>query len=496
MSIQMMDVLSIFEKKLLLALKNQQGKVTPEDVDMDYVKAMNAAAWLESKGLVRMDSRITNSIELTDEGKQFLIDGLPEKKILTSTERESIKFIEERLGKNYAKIAIGWAKRKGWCDIINDNNEKIVVKTEKGAQELNKKQPEEEELSRITKGEPFKDEEVVEWLIKRGALKKTKGTIIRTIFLTNQGWDVINKGISLENEVSQVTPDIIKSYARTGKLPKLRKYDVHAFAPSIHIGKRHPLTRLIDIIRRVFADMGFTEIKGTYVESCFWNMDALFIPQDHPARDMQDTFYCKKPTNISIDKQLIATISQVHKNGGDTGSRGWNYNFDETEASRLMMRTHSTVNTIRYLAENPKAPTKVFSIERVFRREAIDATHLPEFHQIEGIVHEQDADFSMLKGLLREFYTRMGFHDIRFRPSYYPYTEPSMDVEVRFNDTWLELGGSGIFRPEVTIPFDIKEPVLAWGLGLERLALSVLNLKDIRMLYFSDINWLNNLPLH
>jgi phenylalanyl-tRNA synthetase alpha chain len=165
------------------------------------------------------------------------------------------------------------------------------------------------------------------------------------------------------------------------------------------------------------------------------------------------------------------------------------------EAKKVILRTHTTVNTIRYLINNPSPPAKVFSIEKVFRRENIDATHLPEFHQVEGIVYEKDANFCMLKGILKEFYSKMGFEKIRFRPSYFPYTEPSMEIEVEFNGRWIELGGSGIFRPEVTEPFGIKYPVLAWGLGLERMAMNLLGLNDIRMLYFSDIEWLRSLPL-
>lgn len=159
------------------------------------------------------------------------------------------------------------------------------------------------------------------------------------------------------------------------------------------------------------------------------------------------------------------------------------------------MRTHTTVNTIRYLYEHPKPPCKVFSLGRVFRKENIDATHLPEFYQIEGIIHEEDANFKQLIGVLKEFYKRMGFEKIRCRPGYFPYTEPSMEVDVFYNNKWMELGGSGIFRPEVTKPIGVKNPVLAWGLGLERLAMLKFGLKDIRELYISDLEWLRRKPL-
>ena len=485
-----MEALSPMEKKLLLFLGKHGGRAMPEDVDMEMVKTMNAASWLQSKGLVKMEERLFKEYEITEEGKRFLEEGLPERRIFKGVKKISLRELEEKFGRDVA-IAVGWAKRKGWCEISKEGDEKFLIVTEKGREEREKKQEEEEALERIESGETI-DEEMASLLKKRRAIRE-KERVVRNIILTDKGWDVYKKGITIEEEISQVTPEIIKSGEWRNK--KFRKYDVNAFAPSIYPGKLHPLNQLIEKIRRIFAEMGFKEIKGNYIESCFWNMDALFIPQDHPARDMQDTFYCSKPSTIDVDDMLIEKIAEVHENGGNTGSTGWRYSFNRKEAKKALLRTHSTVNTIRYLAMHPKPPAKVFSIERVFRRESIDSTHLPEFHQVEGIVYEEDANFPMLKGVLREFYHKMGFENIRFRPSYFPYTEPSLEIEVEWEGKWIELGGAGIFRPEVTIPFGIEEPVLAWGLGLERMAMIILGLKDIRMLYFSDISWLRKLPL-
>ena len=462
----------------------------PEDVDMEMVKTMNAASWLQSKGLVKMEERLFKEYEITEEGKRFLEEGLPERRILKGVKKISLRELEEKFGRDVA-IAVGWAKRKGWCEISKEGDEKFLIVTEKGREEREKKQEEEKALERIESGDTI-DEEMASLLKKRRTIRE-KERVVRNIILTDKGWDVYKKGITIEEEISQVTPEIIKSGEWRNK--KFRKYDVNAFAPSIYPGKLHPLNQLIEKIRRIFAEMGFKEIKGKYIESCFWNMDALFIPQDHPARDMQDTCYCSKPSTIDVDDMLIEKIAEVHENGGNTGSTGWRYSFNRKEAKKALLRTHSTVNTIRYLAMHPKPPAKVFSIERVFRRESIDSTHLPEFHQVEGIVYEEDANFPMLKGVLREFYHKMGFENIRFRPSYFPYTEPALEIEVEWEGKWIELGGAGIFRPEVTIPFGIDEPVLAWGLGLERMAMIILGLKDIRMLYFSDISWLRKLPL-
>ena len=316
---------------------------------------------------------------------------------------------------------------------------------------------------------------------------------MRTISLTEKGRELSASGITVGEEITQLTSEIIQGGKWKGA--EFRPYDVHTFAPAMHGGKAHVLREAIARIRNIFLHMGFTEIKGDYIESCFWNMDVLFIPQDHPARDSQDTFYMKKPERAEIPRELSEKVRRIHETGGDTGSEGWRYRWDEEEARRALLRTHTTVNTIRYLSEHPDPPCKVFSVGKVFRREAIDTKHLPEFHQIEGIVMEEGASFRMLVGVIKEFYGRMGFPEVRFRPSYFPYTEPSLEVEVRFNDRWMELGGAGIFRPEVTAPFNIKHPVLAWGLGLERLVMKRYGINDMRQLYLGDLEWMRRTPL-
>jgi len=322
-----------------------------------------------------------------------------------------------------------------------------------------------------------------------------KSLVRRKLYLTDLGKEVLALGIELKEEVAQLTPEMIQS--GSWRTANFRKYDVNTYAPVSYAAKKHLLTRVGDEVRRIFVQMGFTEIDGEYVQPAFWNMDALFTPQDHPAREMQDTFYLKNPSRISLEQdiEILNKVREVHENGGDSGSLGWRYHWSREEAERALLRTHTTVNTIRYLAQHKEPPVKVFSLSRVFRKEAIDATHLPEFAQIEGIIMEEDASFDMLVGVLREFYGRMGFEDIRVRPGYFPYTEPSLEVEVLWNGKWLELGGAGIFRPEVTAPFGIKHPVLAWGQGFERLAMLRWNLKDIRELYQTDMDLLRQSPI-
>ena len=495
--------LSQNEKKVLLTLKKLKGKSTPEELlktgdFQQEVEVMNATSWLQSKKLVKVEEHIKTIYSLGKEGKHFLENGLPEKRALKLISEQNgkatMKDLAKNLKPNEIPVAIGWLKKHRWVDIKKDKDTYLQI-TAEGTKAL-KSETEDEKTLKLLNEKPNSEYEKnkIKSLLSRKNVIKEKEQIYSTVLLTSEGEKILQKGIQIQEEISQITHSVITS--EEWKQKHIRPYDIHAFAPAQYGGKPHPLIDLIDKIRQIFLEMGFSEIKGDYVESCFWNMDVLFIPQDHPAREMQDTFYCKNPKKIDVtEAKLIEEIAQVHENGGNTSSTGWGYTFSKQEGQRALLRTHTTVNTIRYLYQNPNKPCKVFSIGRVFRKENLDATHLPEFYQIEGIIQEEGANFRQLIGVLKEFYKKMGFEKIRFRPGYFPYTEPSMEVEVFWNGEWMELGGSGIFRPEVTEPIGVKNPVLAWGLGLERLAMLRFGLTDIRKLYVSDLDWLRKKSL-
>lgn len=495
--------LSQNEKKVLLALKKLNGKGAPQEISKieDFsleVEVLNAASWLQSKKLVVIENSIKTVYSLGKEGRRFVEKGLPEKRALKLLSDKSgtlrLQDLSAVLSPDEISVAIGWLKTNGWATIRKEKDTIIEI-TDRGKKALSEV-TEAEQLLLLLNEHPEQEinKNSIKPLVSRKNVIKEKDLITSTIILTEQGKTLVEKGIEIHEEISQLTSFIIKN--NEWKQKTIRPYDIHAFAPALYGGKSHPLVKLISEIRQIFVEMGFQEIQGDYVESCFWNMDVLFIPQDHPAREMQDTFYCKKPSKIQIsEQQLLKAVASVHENGGRTGSTGWGYTFSKSEGERALLRTHTTVNTIRYLYNHPRPPCKVFSLERVFRKENIDTTHLPEFYQIEGIIYEENANFRQLIGILKEFYRRMGFEKIRVRPGYFPYTEPSMEVEVFWNGKWMELGGSGIFRPEVTEPVGVTTPVLAWGLGLERLAMLRFNLSDIRSLYISDLEWLRKTPL-
>jgi phenylalanyl-tRNA synthetase alpha chain len=253
-------------------------------------------------------------------------------------------------------------------------------------------------------------------------------------------------------------------------------------------GKNHPITKMTNRMKAIMSELGFEEMEGSIMESSFWNFDALFQPQDHPARELADTFYLKGRTPLPADKTLVERVKKAHEDG-------WKYGWDPKEASRAVLRTHTTALSARYVASiRDRKPRKYFAIGRVFRNEATDYKHLAEFHQVEGIIVWEGAKFTDLLGILKEFYRKLGFEKIRFRPSFFPYTEPSLEIEVYFEKRkqWMELGGAGIFRPEVSLPLAGVYPVLAWGLSLERPLMLSMGIEDIRTPYKNELDFLKS----
>lgn len=501
---EILEGLSANEARLMLALNRLNGRADPEEVFRaggfgQLVEVMNAASWLQSKGALQISEVARKVYSL--KSREAIEKGLPERRALRLLDQKGgemdMKDLSSAVSKDEVSIALGWLRKKNLATIRKEGGSTIITISDNGRSMLEKEMDDERTLAALAEGEMPEDrldKATIASLKSRQDLVVERLLIDRTLEMTSLGRELVEMGLQVKEEVAQLTPELIQ----TGKWREvtIRKYDVRSFAPAIYPGKKHPLTRVADEIRKIFVDMGFQEIDEEYVQPAFWNMDALFTPQDHPARELQDTFYLKRPGRLELeDEEIIDRVCNVHECGGGTGSLGWRYKWCREESERALLRTHTTVNTIRHLWKHPQPPVKVFSLSKVFRNESIDATHLPEFGQIEGIVMEEDASFDMLCGVIKEFYGRMGFKDIRFRPGYFPYVEPGLEVEVRFKNSWMELGGAGVFRPEVTEPFGIKHPVLAWGLGFERLAMLRWNLKDLRDLYISDVDLLRTSPL-
>ncbi len=306
---------------------------------------------------------------------------------------------------------------------------------------------------------------------------------------------------SIDDLREELEKDVIKELTReiliTGEWrdKKIMEIDPEEDTYRVYPGRRHPLTETIKEVREIFLRMGFEEFNGPIIETAFVNFDMLFQPQDHPARDMHDTLYLEKPVTHGEPPypEFIDVVAEIHENGGGTGSTGWRYEWSREEARKLLMRTHTTAVTIRGLYENrDRDELKLFSVGRVFRNETIDYKHLSDFTQVDGILMHEKANLRMLMGVLERFFIELGAKKVRFWPTYFPFTEPSIQPTVYMEEIgeWIELGGAGIFRPEITLPMNVKHPVLAWGLGLERIIMIRHGIKDIREIYSNRLDWL------
>jgi phenylalanyl-tRNA synthetase alpha chain len=475
--------LTLNEKRLLVALESvgSADAATLANLMGTHREAVVQYANLASeRGLVDVERHISRRYILTREGRAYAGKGLPERQVFESFENEIP--MRDLQAHPLAKIAIGWMRKKGWV-VIRDG---VVQKTGSAVPG-----PDEAALARLGEGGAITDGEGVADLLRRGLVEEEE-TVTYTVSITPRGRELLARGLDLQEEVGTLTRDQILSGAWKD-LP-LRRYDVTKLPKRAYPGKTHPYQRLLDEMRRVLLDMGFTEIAGGIVQSSFWNFDALFQPQDHPAREMQDTFFLGERWPLP---EGYERVRDMHEHGGETSSIGWGGTWSAAKAEQCVLRTHTTSLSIQHLVEHPEPPVKAFCIGRVYRREATDPTHLAEFEQLEGVVMDEEVDFRHLLGFLKEFYRKMGFEKIRFRPGYFPYTEPSVEPEVYVDGLgWVELGGAGIFRQEVTAPFGIEHPVLAWGLGVSRVAMLRLGLRDLRHLYRSDVEWVRQMPVY
>lgn len=481
------------EARLLKAVLDF-GKVTASadeiaslaGLEKDHV--YRGMAWLEEKGVCSASR---------NKKKTVIIDG--------ETRLPEIELVKMILKSNDKQLAIGvlegdiksfglqWAKKNGWVEIedgivrLSDgfDSEKLEAYDVKKALENRGRKIDFDELGK----------ELCSILVKRGMARVETNT--KTYYKID--FDAAHKlwkeqdGNNATNGIGFLDSKIIaeKSWESRG----FTGFEVTTAVGAANGARKHTVSRLSDKIRSVFLSMGFEEMSGDIIELSMWNFDALFQPQDHPVRELADTFYFEEKDDFHkyIDKSAAEKIKAQQETC-------WKYKWSEDEANRLVLRTHTTCLSARQLYKLASLPMdkrkgKFFAVGKVFRNEATDFKHLAEFYQVEGIIVWKNADFRHLLGILTEFYSRIGFDKVRFRPSYFPYTEPSLEIEVFFKDRneWMELGGAGIFRPEVSIPLCGIYPVLAWGLSLERPLMLVNKIDDIRSFYTNDLGWMRGL---
>lgn len=497
--------------KIFSVLLNAKSTLTVTEIvdatGLDNPIVMGSLQYAQSESWVKINEQERQEIVPSETAAEMLAAGLPERQILPllkERQRLPMRELSQIAKKENIPMneIIKWGSQRGW--VTKDKGDLCI--TDAGIQALEVQDHDEQALAAALKAEHFYLDELaalqldaqrVEMLLgKRAALAKIKPRTIRHVELSESGRRIFSGEVKVVKERNVLTTEDITS--GEWQNIRLRKYDVSLAAERIYPAKIHLMQKIIQETRRAFLEMGFSEIVSPQVESAFWDFDALFQPQDHPARDMQDTFYLDRPNKAKLPaEKIVENVRLTHENGWETGSTGWGYPWDRTRAEQVVLRTHTTASSIRALAQDPNPPRKVFCVGKVFRNEAISYKHLPEFFQVDGIIIDEKANLATLLGTLSEFYRKMGFKRMKFKPAFFPYTEPSAEVFVYMESkkTWIELGGSGIFRPEVTRPFGCEVPVLAWGLGLDRLAMMRYGFSDIRELFWSDLDKIKEVSL-
>ena len=425
---------------------------------------------------------------------------LPEVKVAEYLKRRGKIKLSELFNSNILpiediKASLGILRKLGVISIVKENGDvfiEVIGEIPSDRIKISKLLLERERV----KAQDLKDySKLVDELVKRPGIINTEVIKEEIVAITDEGLKVImEKREPPRKVVTLLTPQLLIS-GRWREV-EFKEYDVTLPAPPVYAGRRHPLRDLLNEIREIFLSMGFIEEWGPLIELAFWNFDALFQPQDHPARDMHDTFYLKRPKYGNLERlDIIDRVKRTHEDGWVTRSTGWRYTWRIEEARKYVLRTHTTAVTVKKVYEYGEKPVKIFAVGKVFRNETIDYKHLAEFFNVDGIVIDPHTNLRELLGILEVFYRKLGFKKIIFWPSYFPYTEPSVQVCIYDENTgkYIEMAGSGIFRPEVTIPLGVKWPVLAWGLGVERILMLRYGLTDIRKIYENDIGWLRNI---
>jgi phenylalanyl-tRNA synthetase alpha chain len=436
--------------------------------------------------------------DLTEEGARDANVGLPVRSVLKALVEGELPVARSGeitgLDRQEVIIALTWCRKRGWVEFAEREGVKVIRATRDGLSVAGGKTEDERLLEAIARGEEVEQDEILRVLERRGLVEVTE-VVERRLSILPEGERLLRMGVEAEEEISELTKEIIV----TGRwrTRKLKRYDVLSPVPAVHPVKPHPQQMVINEVRRILLEMGFVEIKARIVESEFWNFDALFQPQDHPARDIHDSLWTRNPERTALpDERLVVRVARSHERGV-AGSRGWGYRFNPEVSRRPVLCSQTTAATVRYLASRPEPPVKVFCIDRVYRHEKIDYKHLAEFYQCEGIVMERGMTLRHMLGYLKEILNALGFERIKFMPSYFPYTEPSVQALVyhEAKGEWLEVLGAGMFRPELLRPLGIRYPVLAWGIGLSRLIMMKLGLEDIRDLFKNDLAWLASRPI-
>jgi len=496
------------ELKVLSALERLNGKASVEqlisEAELSDAAVMRAALTLQEKKLVKIHAEPQVIIKLGAEGETHAENGLPERRLIKALamlggEAELDKAVAEAgLDPKFRQIALGWILKKNWA--VYDSKTSTLQIVDSLLHQVAVPEGNDEKLLRYLHGKnqaPFNvlstELQAAVQTLKKRKLLTTEDKTHRILEITAAGKRTAKEEAAATEEVTQLTPELII----TGKwrTTKLQKYNIKAPVAKTWPGKKNPYLSFLEEVRAKLVTLGFKEMTGTNVETSFFNFDALYTPQDHPAREEVGIYFVKDPEfgDLSAYEAAVANVKATHENGWCTGSSGWGYKYSTQEAKRLILRGHGTCLSARtLLRKDLEIPSRHFSIARCYRPEVVDKTHLSEFNQVEGIVVDEKLALRDLLGVLEKFALEIaGADKVRFKPDYFPFTEPSVELSAyKEGYGWTEFGGSGIFRPEVTLPLGVKVPVIAWGLGVDRLFMMRAGVDDIRCIFSQSLDWL------
>jgi phenylalanyl-tRNA synthetase alpha chain len=467
-----------------------------EEAKIGKDEALWAIGNLSNSGLVTITMEGTDDFSLTSEGEEYAKNGLPEERLLKRLEKEKINV--STLKKKEEQIGLIWAKKKGLVEIDKDYlklTQKGREASENGIHEGAVLKELDEDTSSYAQ---YKGKEEIDEFVKRGLIETSSKKGIKEVEITQRGILELAKERQTEApEIDALDRNIIKS--RSWSNGRFKSYNVEAPVEAKEAAVRHPLRIFIDEIRRAYLSLGFTEVSGPVIDSSFWVFDYLFVPQHHPARDMQDTFFLSKPSKLQIeDKSLVKRIKQEHE-------KAWHNEWSEEIAMQAIPRTHMTSVTGRYMNEminrikkNPKEyelPIKIFSIGRVFRNENATYKNLADFYQMDGMIIGRQLTLANLFDVLIKLYSLLGVK-INFKPTYFPFVEPGVECYTEFKGKDLELFGAGIIRKEITGVERKSINVLAWGPGVDRLMLlRDEKMENIASMYNSSAGWLREMKM-
>ena len=474
------------ERRVLNALVDageSDAQTLSDDTGLGRGPVEGALELLEDKGYAEVDESVETQHVLTDEGRRYAEDALPERRLHDFLVENDGATMDELRGLEGFEIGIGHLRGKGWADVGETVEPNDAPRGD-----------DEEALEAIASGEEV--DEVPEALIDRGLVESEEERTLR-VRITEQGRGAAADETS--ETVGELTHDLLAS--GDWKEADFAEYNVEADAETTYGGREHILRQMANRVKEVMTDMGFQEMEGPHVDAEFYINDHLFMPQDHPARTHWDKFLVEEPERIhELPDELVENVRKVHLEGAEGGD-GYHSEWDRDVARTLNLRGHTTSLSMRYLAEGVEPPARYFSVDKVYRNDTLDPTHLLEFFQIEGWVMAEDLSVRDLMGTFVEFYSHFGIEDIEFKPHYNPYTEPSFEIFGEHPETGelIEIGNSGMFRPEVLEPHGIDEDVevMAWGLALERLLMLIYGFEDIRDVHgtLCDLELLREVPV-